>query len=455
MLARWRALFRSTVARFFLLFFLAQMGLALSVLFFVQRSSEQALLAEQQAIVLGLRGDLAAAYDQGGRSDLIHIITERLEKNPSAEAVILLTDASRQPLAGNLAAWPAEIPKATDWRITSQTPIGSDDAELMGVATTPLPGGEHLLTGTQMESYERLTLIGREATLGALTLAVPLTLALSLLLGRMITQRIRRIVETARLIGNGHLHQRVPSHHSGDAFDDLGQSVNAMLDRIEALVGELRVVTDGLAHDLRSPITRLRSTLERAIVETEDATAQAALARVAAEADTLLAMLTLAVQISRAEAGIGRDRFVATDVGALLSDLVEIYGPVAEEEGKIVSCDEVQGLNFPLHRELISQALGNLIENALKYAEGARNIHISAVYGDGFLVLAVADDGPGIPEHLRSEARKRFARLDHSRGKPGSGLGLSLVEAVANLHRGKMTLSDNAPGLRVGLSLLQ
>lgn len=453
MVTRWRRLFRSTVARFFVLFFLAQMGLALGVLSFVQRASEQALLSEQQAIVLGLRGDLAAAYDLGGRADLIHIITERLLKSPSAGSVILLTDDRGEPLAGNLAQWPAEIPKAVDWMITSQTPSGSDDAELMGVATTRLAGGELLLTGTLMESYERLTLIGREATLGVLALAVPLTLVLSLLLGRMITVRIRRIVDTARLIGHGQLHQRVPSNESGDAFDDLGESVNAMLDRIEALVGELRVVTDGLAHDLRSPITRLRSTLERAIIETDDATAQAALTRVAAEADTLLAMLTLALQISRAEAGIGRDRFLTTDVGALLSDLVEVYGPVAEEEGKIVSCPPVQGLSFPLHRELISQALGNLIENALKYADGAKSIVISAEHANGGLVLTVADDGPGIPEHLRNEARKRFARLDPSRGKPGSGLGLSLVEAVANLHRGKMTLEDNAPGLRVCLSL--
>lgn len=454
-MVRWRALLRSTVARFFVLFFLAQMGLALGMLFFVQRSSEQALLAEQQAIVQGMRADLAAAYDLGGRPDLIHILSERLEKSPSAQAVILLVDDRGTPLAGNLGSWPSDVPLATDWLITRQTPIGSDEAQLMVVATTRLAGGEHLLTGTLMESYERLTLIGREATLGVLALAVPVTLALSLLLGRMITVQIRRIVETARLIGNGHLHQRVPSNTGGDAFDDLGQSVNAMLDRIEALVGELRVVTDGLAHDLRSPITRLRSTLERAIVETEDAAAQTALARVSAEADTLLAMLTLALQISRAEAGIGRDRFVATDVGALLSDLVEIYGPAAEEDGKTISCDAVPGLRFTLHRELISQALGNLIENALKYAEGAKTIHISAAAGNGCLVLAVADDGPGIPEHLHGEARKRFARLDPARGKPGSGLGLSLVEAVANLHQGKMALSDNAPGLRVCLSLQQ
>ncbi len=454
MLLSGRKLIRSTTFRFSILFFVAQMGLALGVLFFVQRSSEQALLAEQQSLVRDIQGDLAAVYSLNGRAGLSQMIRAQMRDELTEEAIILLIDETGQVVAGNLAVWPAYIPLSVDWRVATLDRTGADQPQAMGLSATPLPGGEHLLVGAPLAQVERLSLIGREATLGAVTFAIPLTLALSLFLGRMITDRIRRIVATARLVGNGDLHHRVPSDQSDDAFDQLGKSVNTMLDRIEALVGELRVVTDGLAHDLRSPITRLRSVLERALIETSDPAAQMALSRVADEADNLLAMLTLALQISRAEAGIGRDRFVMTDVGALLSDLVEIYGPVAEDAGKILSCDAVADLRFPLHRELVSQALGNLIENALKYADGGKTIRISAARLDATLALGVADDGPGIPEPQRDEARKRFARLDPARGKPGSGLGLSLVEAVARLHRGDMALEDNTPGLKVVMRLV-
>lgn len=453
MFARWRKLSRSTIAQFVLLLFLVQLSLTLGALYFEQRSSEQALLAEQQSQAAAILSDLSSVYRSGGTDELALVIRDRLQNTENHAPVLLLVDPQGKPIAGNLGAWPPDVTRPSDWRMTTLYRTGADRPETMGVIAKRLPGGEYLLTGTVLDEVARLQTVGREAMLGALALAAPVALLLAILLGRLISNRLKPIVDTAGLVGKGQLTHRVPLDGSGDTFDDLANRVNAMLDQIESSVGELRIVTDGLAHDLRSPITRLKSTLERAIIETDDTVAQTALAKVAAEADNLLGMLSLALQISRAEAGIGRDRFTVTNVGMLLSDLVEIYGPVVEDQGWTLTGSVDQEIAFPMHRELVSQALGNLVENALKYADGAQSIHVEAAVSDGMLAVSVADDGKGIPPEKRDEARQRFMRLDPSRHVQGSGLGLSLVEAVAKLHGGSMQLEDNAPGLRVVFTL--
>jgi signal transduction histidine kinase len=213
----------------------------------------------------------------------------------------------------------------------------------------------------------------------------------------------------------------------------------------------LRVVTDSLAHDLRSPLTRLRATIERAVRETDDEVALTALDRVATEAETLLAMLSTALQISRAEAGIGRDRFVATDLGRLIEDLAEVYGPLAEETGIMLVANGAA--QAEVHRELIGQALANLVDNAMKYGRPSGVIRLSVGTMRDMVVLGVDDDGPGIPADRRDEAVGRFGRLDPARQATGAGLGLSLAAAVARLHDGTLTLGDNNPGLSVRLTL--
>jgi signal transduction histidine kinase len=226
-----------------------------------------------------------------------------------------------------------------------------------------------------------------------------------------------------------------------------------MLDKIEALVLELRLVTDGLAHDLRSPVTRLQSVIERAAARQKDPEVGAALETVQQEAIGLQGMLTTAIQISRAEAGIGRDRFAPAELATVLDDLVEIYGPLAEDSGFTITAEAAPGLILPVHRELLGQALGNLIENALRYAEGGSRIALGASREDGAVAITVADDGPGIAAAQRQEALRRFGRLDPSRHAAGSGLGLSLVEAAARLHHGRIELGDAAPGLLVRVIL--
>ncbi|MCW1401335.1 HAMP domain-containing histidine kinase [Novosphingobium sp. MW5] len=448
-----RSLFRSTIARFVALLFLSQVALTFGVLFFVRQSSEATLRSEQQELVRGLRNDLVAAYREGGERQLVRLVGVRLQATESEVPIILLVRRDGTVLAGNLKAWPAVVPKETSWTSATLLRNNSGRAELTGVITTRLGNDGYLLTGHVIDASVRLKNLNREAMLGALLLAIPLALLLALLLGRMINLRVRHIAETAEAVGSGDFSHRVLSDGSGDSFDALGQGVNAMLDRIEMLVGELRIVTDGLAHDLRSPITRLKFTLERAMIETSDPVALSALEKVSAEAETLLAMLSTALQITRAEAGIGRERFVETDISALLADLVEIYGPIAEEQSFILSSKASAGLVVPVHRELLSQALGNLVENALKYASEGREIVLSASTSPHGVELSVADNGVGIPADRRAEAMRKFGRLDPARHVAGSGLGLALVEAVARLHGGRLELGDNAPGLVATMSI--
>jgi signal transduction histidine kinase len=447
---RW---FRSTSTRFVALVFLLQIAATAGILFYVHQASVRALEGEQKALVAELRNDLLADYREGGETDLSKLIDTRLESVRSDIPVILLMSAGGKVIAGNLAAWPTVIPYRTDWRILDLYRMGGTRAEHIGLVTSTLPGGAHLLTGHVIEGNLTLTRINEQAMVAAFLFAIPFALLISLLLGRMINGRVRGIAMTAEAVGQGNFSHRVPMDGSGDAFDALGHGVNAMLDRIETLIGELKVITDGLAHDLRSPITRLKSKIERASIDVKDPVALTALEGVSAEAETLLAMLSTALQISRAEAGIGRDRFVAVDVKALLDDLAEVYGPVAEDQGFALIASAPGQLNATLHRELISQALGNLIENALKYADGGTAISLTARHELDHLILTVADDGPGIPPERRDEAKRRFARLDPARHVTGSGLGLSLVEAVARLHGGALMLDDGTPGLRAVLTI--
>lgn len=453
MRARLRAFARSSMVRIAAVIFLAEVALAAGLLLFVEQTSRQAFLAEQQDEVARLRDDLIAADAQGGRTALVRLIDDRLVLAEARIAVILLTDRSGRPLAGNLNAWPTVLPARLRWREMELYRRGARRPELMGVSATVLPGGDRLLTGYVISFGRRLREIDREAMAATMALAVPVALVVAMLLGRMIAVRVGAIAQTASAVAAGRMDDRVPLSGSGDAFDALGGAINAMLDRIGTLIAELRMVTDGLAHDLRSPITRLVSVLERARLETRDGRALEALEKVSAEAETLLAMLSTALLISRAEAGIGRDRFQPVEAAAFLEDLAEVYGPLAEDKGFAIAV-AAEGVGpVAMDRELLGQAIGNLVENAIRYARGGAHIRLAARRGAHGVELSVADDGPGIPAERREEALRRFGRLDPARSSDGSGLGLSLVTAVAAMHGGTFGLEDNAPGVRAVLTL--
>lgn len=433
--------------------FAGQVLLSWSLLFFVHRSSEIVIRASQHEMVDEIRADLLSEYRSGGLSGVVYAIERRLERDHDRDEVLLLVLADRQPVTGNLVAWPTVSHDMTGWTVRDLYRKGADKPETIGMTVTNLPGGMQLLTGYVLTSSRRVSGIHREAMISAGLLAIPISLLIAFVMTKLIGSRIRVISSVTEMVRMGNLSQRVPLDGTDGLFDQLSEDINAMLDQLDALVLELQMMTDGLAHDLRSPITRLKSVIEHAIIDTKDEAALVALQKVSTEAETLLAMLTTALQISRAEAGIGKKRFVKTGISELLGDLVEIYGPLAEDHGIALISVAPNDLIVSLHRELISQALGNLIENALKYAEGATQIELRAEPLSDGVRLTVADNGKGIPADRRADAQKRFGRLDSARQTPGSGLGLSLVEAVAKLHGGVVSLSDNQPGLRVELRL--
>ena len=446
---------RSTTVRLVVLVFVCQVAMTAAVLGYVRSASESALTRQEQETVGELQDELVAAYAAGGEPRLIEAIGERLSFTFGNTAVILLTRPDATPLAGNLTRWPMSIAGNTRWQVLTLYRTSSITAERIGLTAVTLPDGSRLLAGHVVEGTLLLNDVGRSALIGAMLLAVPLALLIALFVGRLIDRRISGLATTIDAVSAGDLSRRVPADDSADAFDRLARGVNAMLLRIEMLVGELRTVTDALAHDLRSPITRMKSVIEAALRDATDPANRLALGQVAEQADIVLAMLTTALTISRAEAGIGRDLFAPTDLAVLLGDAAEIYGPLAEDSGFALSVAAVPAGTFLLHRQLVSQAIGNLVENAMKYADRGNAIVLSAASGGDGLELTVADNGIGIPADRRDEARARFHRLDPARHLPGSGLGLALVEAVARLHGGELELADNHPGLRATIRLVR
>ena len=425
----------------------------LAMLGFMSFASARTLAAERASLVTELRDELMSEYIGDGPRGLTAAIHDRLKFNPLGEEVLSYALPNGRIVAGNLPLWPEGLSARTRWLDTNLRRTGDQRYRPVVLLLTQLPDGSRLLTGHVASGGAELRDANQWAFLLALAIAGPLTLVLVFVLLRIIERRVARIAGIAERVGEGDLSRRVDVGDGEDAFARLGRGFNGMLDKIEALVVELRLVTDGLAHDLRSPITRLQSVIERAAAGARDRGARAALESAQHEAAGLQAMLTTALQISRAEAGIGRERFEPVDLATVLVDLGEIYGPVAEDRGFALTADAAPGMVVAAHRELLGQALGNLVENALRHADGGSCIRLKVEREREAIVVSVADDGPGIPTDRWPDALRRFGRLDPSRHASGHGLGLSLVDATARLHGGRVELADAGPGLVVRLIL--
>jgi signal transduction histidine kinase len=397
-----------------------------------------------------LRETLLMAWGTGGQAGLRAAATTRLDRSDRPQSVLLLRDARGRTLAGNVADWPPDV--ATDAPTTIELfRVRRDRPERMRVIGTVLPDGTRLLTGHVIEGALMFVRAMEWAMAAAMVVALLLAGLAGWVAARLIEARLGRTADTVAAVTAGDLYRRVETDGGGDAFDALGRSVNAMLDRIAMLVGELKMATDGLAHDLRSPLTRLRATLERALAAADGEDGRVAVLRAMDEGDRLLAMLDMALRITRAEAGIGRDAFAPTDLAALVADVGELFEPLAEDRGLRIAVVVSPSVVVPANREMVGQAVANLIDNALKY--GAGTVSIALEEGVDFVAIMIADDGPGIAADRREDALRRFGRLDAARPDGGAGLGLSLVAAVAHLHGGTLTLGDNRPGLVARMTL--
>jgi signal transduction histidine kinase len=278
-----------------------------------------------------------------------------------------------------------------------------------------------------------------------------------------VLKRVDAMGATTQTIMAGDLSGRLPVAGTGDELDRLAANLNAMLERIEALMRGLKEVSDNIAHDLKTPLTRLRNRAEATLrAGGTEADYRAALEATIEESEGLIATFNALLMIARAESGQARDNMTEFDAGEIARDVAELYEPVAEDKGIALRVEADPTVKLKGNRELVSQALANLVDNGIKYAapresrvaDGAVSEVVVAARADGdSILLSVADRGPGIPEGERRRAVERFVRLESSRTQPGSGLGLSLASAVASLHGGELRLEDNAPGLKAVLVL--
>jgi signal transduction histidine kinase len=400
-------------------------------------------------------------YTQGGIRRLVIVVDLRSRRPGSS--LYLVTTATGEGLAGNVGSLEPGVLDHPGWLETNyrrlEAPEGTDHRALVQVVQ--LPGGFRLLVGRDLEERERLFGIIANAGQWSLALVIVLGLAGGFFVSRRVLNRIEAMTETAQTIMAGDLAGRLPVAGTGDELDRLAEHLNAMLERIEALMGGLKEVSDNIAHDLKTPLTRLRNRCEQALRSAAGIDDyRAALESTIAESDDLIRTFDALLMIARAESGHARDNMTEFDAAEIARDVGELYEPLADEKGIALTVDAPAAAPVRGNRELVSQALANLIDNAIKYAgpngqvNGAPAEIVVKAGNDGErIALSVADRGPGIAEADRGRVVERFVRLEQSRSEPGSGLGLSLAAAVARLHGGELKLEDNHPGLRSTIAL--
>jgi signal transduction histidine kinase len=401
---------------------------------------------------------LAEQYRQGGLRRLVFIVDARSRRPGSS--LYLVTTPAGEALAGNVGSLAAGILDRPGWAETEyrrpEDPDGGEHQALVRVFQ--LPGGFRLLVGRDLEERERLRDIVIAAGRWSLAMVIVLGVAGGLFVTRRVLKRVDAMTETTRKIMDGDLTGRLPIAGTGDELDRLAENLNAMLERIEALMRGLKEVSDNIAHDLKTPLTRLRNRCEEALRLAEDESQyRAALETTIEESEGLIRTFNALLMIARAESGQARDNMTEVDAAEIARGVGELYEPLADEKSIELKVDAPAAAPVHGNRELISQALANLVDNAIKYgapaAGGEAAILVRAAVEGDRVLLSVADGGSGIPAGDRGRAVERFVRLERSRSLPGSGLGLSLAAAVARLHGGKLELEDNQPGLRTVISL--
>ena len=432
-------------------------------------------------LLLGLisyQSSIEIQRQQGNQIDREVTLLQRLDRGQGFRAVILAVDRlARQPgpgiyylsdptgrmIVGNVDTLPLNVLQDTgtySFDYARAQPFGDDETPAEGTAvvrSVVLDSGLLLVVGRDVVERRGFTaIIMRGFLFGVAGILIFSVIAGGLTAVRVL-RRIDSITSTSNKIMSGNLSERIAVTRRNDEFDGLATGLNQMLDRIEQLLQGLKEVTDNVAHDLKTPLTRLRNKAEAALREGTGPEAQRrALETTIAESDRLIRTFNALLLIARVEAGAPSGAFADVDVSAVAEDVAELYSPVAEEAGIGLDTAVVAGVRLRANRELIGQALVNLVENALKYFEkGERDGRITlGVRRDGERVLIeVADNGPGIPVGERQRVVERFVRLEKSRTEPGSGLGLSLVAAVARLHKGEFRIEDNAPGVRAVIDL--
>jgi len=458
-------LIRTTAFRLTLVYLFLFALFAASLLGYFAWNTRRLITEQITATVNAETGEISDIFGRRGLRGLVFTLENRALR-PGAN-LYLVTTPTGQAIAGNVGSLAPGVMTTTGWSETAYRRLDeNDNADHRAlVRVTELPNGFRLLIGRDLEERRRLFGIVAKAAQWSILVVVVLGIGGGIFVARRVLQRIDAMTGTAQRIMAGDLSGRLPVGRSGDELDRLAGNLNAMLERIEALMTGLKEVSDNIAHDLKTPLTRLRNRAEEALASSgSEAEYRAALERTIEESDGLIRTFNALLMIARAESGQARGNMDDFDAADVAIGIHELYEPLAEDDGMTL---RLKTVSAPLHgnRELISQALANLVENAIKYGKpatvsagsvvslDAKQILIEARREGDQVLLSVTDHGPGIPEADLKHAVERFVRLDSSRSQPGSGLGLSLASAVATLHGGELRLGDARPGLVATLAI--
>jgi signal transduction histidine kinase len=401
-----------------------------------------------EAEVQGLREQ----YLVLSRSDFIDLVEQRSHTQDVRGAVYLMIDPRMRPVAGNLPAWPTIPPGEGKWiQFKAIVPYG-DQTRVHEVRAQrfPLPGGYRMLVGHDVQERQDVKNLMMRGLVAAVVSTMLIGIGGGIWMGRRILAHAGAISAVATQIMRGDLSRRLPVRDAEDELNTLAREINGMLDKIEQLTLGMRTVLDSAAHDLRTPLNRLQSTAEAALTGLgRESPERRVLERVTAEVDRMRSTLDALLRIALAETGtVARE---AVDLSALVASIVELYAPVTEERGIELRSEVAAGAHIQGSRQLLAQALANLLDNAIKFTPAGGHVRVFLRNDPAGPEITVEDDGPGIPADKRELVLGRRVRLDEARKVPGSGLGLSLVAAVTKLHGAMLVLADADPGLRVSL----
>ena len=418
----------------------------LSTSSYVRSRSDRAILTEYSS--------LQGAYERSGLDGLIALIQQRVADRSFADHVYLLADPSSAVLAGSLEAWPSAVTAARGWtefRAPGPSP-GATSGPLLRAMLETLPGGDRLLVGRDISDLDSFTDQIKTAVISGVALIFVLAGVASILVTRRTVGRIEAINATSRAIMLGGPDKRIPLRGTNDEWDRVAENLNLMLDRIETLMGEIRQVSDNVAHDLRTPLTRMRGRLEKAChgprIGEDD---QLLIGDTIADLDAVLRIISSLTRIAQIETQARKGAFRIVNLVEIAGEVVELYDAAAEQDGTRLSIAGDREVLAIGDRDLIFDAIANLVDNAIKHGRPGGQVVVTNETVDGRPVTSIADDGPGIPADQYEHVFKRFYRLEHSRYTPGNGLGLSLVAAVARLHGAQIEMLDNSPGLKLRL----
>jgi signal transduction histidine kinase len=391
---------------------------------------------------------LTDVFHREGATGLKSFIDARVGMQLPAERILLLADGSLQRIAGNLTQWPSTVPAQAGMYTVTLDLSGTPTESV--VVRTALPGGYNLLVGRDVAKFAPLTRHFWSGLAGAVVVLSIAGVLGGVLIRRAILARIHSIRQTVLAIVQGDLSHRLPSRSSGDELETLSHTINGMLDQIEQLINGIRDVSNSIAHDLRTPLAELRSRLEElSLTRPSNEETFAEIDGAVADVDRVIRIFNALLRLAEIDTGMRRSGFVQVNANELAAEVVEFYSPAAEEKEVSLSFASNGPVLVSGDPTLLAQAVGNLIDNALKYAGVQGSVKVEVGHrSDGAVEICVADDGPGIPDTEKPKVAQRFYRGDASRGTPGVGLGLSLVQAVAKLHGGTLQLTDNFPGLR-------